>query len=263
MTASVWDPEQYQRFRAERKRPFHDLVALIRPLDAPRVVDLGCGGGALTRELHRALGARETVGVDDSETMLAGSDRYAGDGVRFARADLATFDEGAPYDVVFSNAALHWVADHRALLERLTGRLTATGQLAVQVPANHDRPSHTVMNDVAREPPFADALGGYVKPSHVLAPEDYARELHRLGYAEQHVRLQIYAHELPGREDVIEWVRGTTLTDYQKRLPSDLFDAFVARYRERLFEVVPDERPLLFPFARILFWGARSRSRGG
>jgi len=258
--ASVWNPEQYQRFAAERKRPFLDLMALVRRRDRMRVVDLGCGGGALTRELHDALAASETVGVDDSETMLAGCDAHAGDGVRFARADLTEFDEGAPYDLVFSNAAIHWVADHERVLERLTGLLSDRGQLAVQVPANHDYPSHTVMNEIARESPFAEALGGYVKPTHVLAPEAYARLLDRLGYREQHVRLQVYVHHLSGPEQVIEWVRGTTLTDYQSRLSPESFDELVDRYRSRLLEALPDERPFVFPFKRILFWGDRSRS---
>src|SRR5580700_9159808 len=68
---SPWDPEQYERFKAERSRPFFDLLALVRPRPGMRVVDLGCGTGELTTELHTRLGARETVGIDSSETMLA------------------------------------------------------------------------------------------------------------------------------------------------------------------------------------------------
>jgi len=55
----------------------------------------------------------------------------------------------------------------------------------------------------------------------------------------------------------VEWVKGTTLTPYQKRLGPDLFPGFLARYRERLFEQLPDQRPFFFPFRRILFWAQR------
>jgi len=257
VTSSVWDPQQYHRFKSERERPFHDLLALVRPAADMRVVDFGCGGGALTSALHRALGARETLGVDNSETMLAGAAEHAGDGVRFVLGDLCELDEGAPFDLVFSNAAVHWVPDHGQVLERLVGLLADGGQLAVQVPANHDSPSHAIINEVAREAPFAEALGGYVKPTHVLAPERYASLLDRLGFGEQQVRLQVYPHHLGNRDEIVEWVKGTTLTDYQKRLPSDVFAAFVERYRERLHDELPDERPLFYPFKRILMWGIR------
>ena len=79
--ADVWNPDQYGKFRAERAAPFHDLLALVEPVPAPRVVDLGCGTGDLTRVAHERLGARETVGVDSSPAML---ERAAAFNARFA-----------------------------------------------------------------------------------------------------------------------------------------------------------------------------------
>ena len=60
-----WNPAQYERFRDERARPFFDLLDLVQPRPEMRVVDLGCGTGELTRELHRRLSARETIGIDN------------------------------------------------------------------------------------------------------------------------------------------------------------------------------------------------------
>jgi trans-aconitate 2-methyltransferase len=222
-----------------------------------RVVDLGCGTGELTRELHRHLGARETLGIDSSPAMLAKSAAFAGAGLTFQAGDIGEFAADGAYDLVFSNAALQWVPNHEALLRRLTDALAPHGQLAVQVPANHDHPSHTIAAEVARESPFREALGGYVRQAPVLAPEDYATLLHRLGYQEQHVRLQVYTHLLESRDAVVEWVRGTLLTDYQRRLPAELWPRFLDRYRERLLPQLDDSRPYCYPFKRTLFWGAR------
>ena len=66
MTRDTWNPAQYAKFQHERELPFFDLLALIRPAPAMRVVDLGCGTGRLTRLLHSELRARETIGVDRS-----------------------------------------------------------------------------------------------------------------------------------------------------------------------------------------------------
>lgn len=254
----TWNPEQYGRFRAERAQPFHDLVALVRARTGMRVVDLGCGPGELTRVLHEHLGAVETVGVDSSEAMLAKAAAHAGGGLRFERADIAAFDTGRAYDLVFTNAAIHWVPDHPRLIGRLREALAPGGQLAVQVPANFDHPSHRVAAEVAAEEPFAIELGGYQRGRPILEPEEYAVLLHRLGFAEQHVRLQVYLHLLESRASVVEWVKGTLLTDYQSRLSPEGFERFLARYRERLEEELPDDRPFVYPFKRILMWGALS-----
>jgi trans-aconitate 2-methyltransferase len=255
---SRWDPEQYERFKAERSRPFFDLLALVRPRPGMRVVDLGCGTGELTRDLHAKLGARETVGVDSSETMLAKGALFAREGLRFERGRIEEWKPEAPVDLVFSNAALHWVDGHEALFARFKDALAPGGQLAVQMPANDDHPSHLVAAEVAREAPFREALGGFVRRSSNLRLEEYATLLDRLGFGEMNVRMQVYAHRLASREDVVEWVKGTTLTDYAKRMNEEAYAAFLARYREALFEKLEDVRPFFYGFKRMLIWGAGS-----
>ena len=250
----VWNPEQYGKFRDERATPFHDLVALVRRGGRPRVVDLGCGTGELTRVAHEALAARETVGIDSSAAMLAKAAPLSGGGLSFRPGEIGAFSEDG-WDVVLSNAALHWVPDHPALLARLSALLAPGGQLAFQVPANDAHPSHALAREVAREPAFAGPLGGHVRESPVLEPEAYARLLFRLGFAEQRVRVEVYAHRLAGRDDVVEWVRGTYLTDFQKRLDAATWERFLARYRERLLAALPDERPFLYTYRRVFVWG--------
>jgi trans-aconitate 2-methyltransferase len=253
-----WNPSQYDRFKDERSRPFFDLLAMVEPRDGMRVVDLGCGTGALTRAMHDELRAAETLGVDSSPAMLEKARAHTTDGLRFELGDIATWRERGARDLVFSNAALHWLGDHPALLARISEALASGGQLAVQVPANFDHPSHTVASEVAREEPFRAALAGEAPGARgVLAPEAYAEILDGLGFGTQRVRLEVYAHHLPARDDVVEWVKGTLLTDYEKRLPSELWPRFLDRYRARLLPLLKDTKPYLFPFKRILFWGRR------
>ena len=254
-----WDPNQYERFKAERARPFWDLVALVQPCPGGRVVDLGCGTGELTKELHRVLGASETVGIDSSPSMLERARPLAGTGLRFEEGDIATWYP-APYDVVFSNAALHWLPDHRRLLGRLTQAVPVGGQLAVQVPANTDHPSHMVGMTLAGEAPFADVFADDPPPdpaTRVLAPEEYAELLDQHGFGEQHVRLQVYVHHLASSADVVEWAKGTHLTYFRTRLADELYELYLTRYRERLLDVIGDRQPYLYTFKRILFWGRR------
>jgi trans-aconitate 2-methyltransferase len=254
-----WNPRQYERFRSERRQPFDELLAMIEPRPRMRIVDLGCGTGDLTRELHETLGAASTLGIDRSGRMLS---RARGqtplERLSFAQADLAEFTSPEPFDLVFSNAALQWTPDHPALLAGLTRLLADDGQLAVQVPASRG-PIYSVAREVGAAEPFRTALGGWVLDDPVLRADEYASLLFKLGYERQRVLMRIYPHILASREEVVEWVKGTLLTSYQERMPASLFDAYLDAYRARLFQELADTRPFFFPFPRILFWGGRSR----
>ncbi len=220
---------------------------------SPRVVDLGCGDGRLTAALHRELRARGTLGLDLSETMLAGAPAQASATLRFETGDIGAWT-GSGMDVVFSNAALQWVPDHPGVLERWCSALGGGGQLAVQMPANADHPSHSVLRDLARERLGAEAAPDPVA-ANVLRPEDYAGLLSALGFERQHVRLQVYGHVLDSAADVVEWMKGTSLTRLRAVMTPGDYGELVEEYRRRLSLRLGDQRPYFYAFKRILFWG--------
>lgn len=266
----TWNPTQYDRFQSEREQPFFDLMTMIRAAPGMRVVDLGCGTGTLTRKLHARLAARETIGIDRSLRMLErASTTPPPAGLRFESATIEQFvaglgvssPESELFDLIFSNAALQWVDDHETLLQRLAAALPSGGQLAFQVPAQHDTVTHVTADEVAQHEPFKTVLGGWRRAQPVLTPETYSRLLYRFGFAHPNVHLIVYPHVLAGPEDVVEWVKGTLLTEYERHLSPEMFGRFVAEYRERLLprlERVDPGKPCFFPFKRILCWGQRA-----
>jgi len=253
----AWNPAQYERFARERRQPFDDVAALVERAPRMRVVDLGCGTGELTADLHAALGARETLGLERSANMLARAAAVTRPGLRFAQGDIAAFADQAAWDLVFSNAALHWLPDHERLLRQLAAAVAPGGQIAVQVPANFGHPAHLAAVEVAAEEPFARLFTAPPRTGSVLPPERYAELLDDLGFARQSVRVQVYGHHLASRDDVVEWLRGTTLTAYESALPPDAFAEFLQRYRERVLPRLRDTRPFFYPFQRILMWARR------
>lgn len=265
MDTDKWNPARYAQFKAERAQPFYDLLALVDAgrLPGGRAVDLGCGTGELTALLHETLqsaasGLVCTVGLDNSPAMLSRAAEYQSPGLSFEPGDIASFvaaHEGqGEFDLVFSNAALQWLPDHPSLIPRLLSCLSPGGQIAIQMPCNEHHPAYRLAGELAAQPPFADALAGFVRQSPVLAPEDYALLLARAGCVSQIVRLYVYLHRLPDRGALVEWVRGSMLTAYEKRLSAAGYEQFLSRYRDLLFEHIPDEQPCLFTFKRMLLW---------
>ena len=143
----------------------------------------------------------------------------------------------------------------------LTDRWSARGAGAERTPTIPRTWSPTRS---AREPRFAEAFAATPAGEpptdpvrSVLPPERYATVLDELGFTRQHVRLQVYGHHHDTTADVVEWVKGTNLTRFQSVLPAEVYAEYLDRYRERLVEVLGDQRPYYYPFKRILLWGRR------
>jgi len=258
----AWNPSQYGKFAAERAQPFWDLAALVeRDRPIRRAVDLGCGPGELTAALVDELAIAEMTGIDSSAAMLAEAAPHQRPGLRFEEGDIARWTSRGDLDLVFSNAALQWMPDHQGVVARWWAALAPGGQLAVQLPANGTHPSHRIAGEVAATEPFLTAFGGRppqdTVTANVLDPVQYAILLDHLGAERQHVRLQVYGHTLARSADVVEWVKGTALTRYERALPAELYDDFVDEYRRRLLRAIGDTAPYFYPFRRILFWGRK------
>lgn len=255
MAGGDWNVEQFERFKRERYQPGFDLVKLIQPAPEMCCLDLGCGTGELTKHLHKSLGAKSTLGVDSSDTMLAKARTFEGSGLTFEKGRIETY-RGGPFDVIYSNAALQWVPDHERTIPRLGGMLAEGGQLAIQIPFNRDNPSQAVAFELEEEAPFRGLVRSKVE-LNVLPLERYAEILDEQGFEQLNVRMHVYIHHLESREEVVEWVKGTFLLDYQRALSPELFSLFLERYRERLMSRLPDRRPFLFTFKRILMCGRK------
>jgi trans-aconitate 2-methyltransferase len=255
--APGWDPAKYLEFAGPRLRPALDLLARV-PATAPAEVhDLGCGAGNVTRLLRERWPEARVTGVDGSAAMLAAA-RAAVPGVAWVQADLATWRPPRPADLVFSNAALHWLDDHAALFPRLAASLAPGGVLAVQMPRNHGAPSHTEMVAAAEAGPWAARLAPALRTRPVAEPAVYHDIL-----APHVARLDIweteYLHVLEGPNPVVEWTRGSALKPLLDRLEEPARSAFAAEYAARIARAYPP-RPdgrTLFPFRRLFIVAVR------
>lgn len=245
-----WDPDRYHQFRQERAAPFADLLALIDRRPSLTVVDLGCGPGELTRQLADELPDSNVVGIDNSTEMLERAALSARAGLAFMSGDIGTIS--GQWDLVFSHAAIQWLDDHETLVPRLMSLVAPGGQLAIQVPSNQNHPALVYIREVAREEPFFTALAGYNRDFPVLSVDRYADLLYDSGGTHLTVFEKVYPHILRDADALADWSLGTALVPFFDRLPPDLHEPFLARYRQKLRARWP-RSPVFYGFRRILF----------
>jgi trans-aconitate 2-methyltransferase len=247
----TWNPDQYLKFAQPRLRPALDLLQRIALAAPAALADLGCGTGSITRLLAERWPRARVLGVDSAASMLARGDAGA-ERITWQQADLAHWAAPQPMDLVYSNAALHWLPDHAALFPRLMGMLARGGLLAVQMPRNFDAPSHTGIADTVRDGPWRATLEPMLRPSPVAAPAWYH------GVLSPHAQdIDIWETEylqvLQGEDPVKEWTKGTWLAPFLAALPPGQREDFEAAYAARMREAYPRQADgrTLFPFKRL------------
>lgn len=248
--SNQWDPKTYLAFADERTRPAAELLARV-PIEAPeRVVDLGCGPGNSTALLADRWPDAHLEGIDSSPEMIRQA-RESDVRADWSVADIADWTVSAPYDVVYSNAALHWVGDRASLLPRLLQSVRPGGALAFQVPLNFDMPSHALMREVAANGSWADRLRDV--RNIVLMNAEQSFDILEPYAAGLDIWETEYLQVMEGPDAIYRWVSGTGLRPFVQALDGAEREAFIEAYKARLNTAYPmrDSGKTLFPFRRL------------
>ena len=247
----AWDPAQYLKFAGPRLRPALDLLQRIDKEAPSSVYDLGAGAGNVTRLIAQRWPEARVVGVDSSAEMLRKA-AAENPGIEWQQADLATWRPPKPADVIYSNAALHWIEDHAPVFLALFDSLAPRGVFAVQIPRNFGAPSHTSMGRAARQGPWRARLEPLLRPAPVAEPAFYFDLLapHAAGLDMWETE---YLQVLDGEHAVKEYTKSTWLAPLLAALEEPERSRFEALYTEMVDAAYP-RRPdgkTLFPFRRM------------
>ena len=244
-----WDPDRYLRYADHRMRPGVELIARIPDVEARRIVDLGCGTGSLTALLAERWPTAEVVGIDSSREMVERA-RTDHPDLDIRSGNIDTWLPDRPVDIIFSNAALHWLDDHERLFRRLRSHLAPGGVLAVQMPDNWNAQTHQIPATILDEGYWrAEAREALIR-DRLSDPVDYRRWVEP---AAVDMWRTTYYQEFEGDDPVWEWVNGSLLRPVIEALEGVEADRFSAvcrrRYREA-YRQQPDGITVV-PFSRL------------
>jgi len=244
-TGFRWDAAEYARNSAAQQGWALELIEKLGLSGEESVLDLGCGDGKISAEIARRVPAGRVLGVDSSEDMIGLSRRsFPASGypnLRFQRGDARALEFDARFDVVFSNATLHWVRDHGPVLKGAARSLRPGGRILFQMGG---RGNGAEIFEVARQMVASGEWGrffvGFEFPWGFYGPDDYLPWCAAAGLRLRRVELLPRTMLQKGVEGLSGWIR-TTWMPYTERVPEDRREAFIQEASARYMELHPPD----------------------
>ncbi len=237
-----WNAEDYEKHSRGQQKWAIELITKLALVGTEQVLDVGCGDGKVTAEIAGLLPRGRVVGVDNSGAMIKRarekhpSDRFPN--LSFTQMDARhlTYDE--TFDVVFSNAALHWVKNHAPVVTGIFRSLKPGGKILLQMGGKGNAGDVlAILDDILSTPKWQSYFDAFEFPYGFLTPEEYTPLLRRAGFDIKRVELIPKDMELAGQSGLKGWIR-TTWLPYTNRVPEKKRDEFIRTISKKYIENV-------------------------
>lgn len=238
-----WDAIDYQKNSEAQLEWGRELIAKLNLKGTERVLDIGCGDGKVTAEIAAALPDGFVTGIDSSSEMIdLACETFPCDrcrNIRFALKDALDLNFSEEFDVVFSNAVLHWVKDHLQVLKGIYRSLRRPGRIMLQMGGRGNvSEMTTAILSLMNQGKWKGYYTDFVPPWGFYTPEQYGPWLEEAGFKPLRVELITKDMTHRGRDGLIAWLRSTWLP-FTQRIPAELREIFIGETVDKLLEGHP------------------------
>lgn len=219
----TWDGGDYERQSSHQRAWGSGIVAEFLLRGDERILDLGCGDGSVTRQLAARVPRGSVLGIDAAEGQLAAAQDRCPANMAVQVLDIAALAFEAEFDLIFSNAALHWVGDHAALLDRAHRALAPGGILRVQFGGDGNIPN--LLDCLRRRmaaPHFVGAFAGFRWPWFFPSVPEYDRLLRASPFGAGEAWIEPKAQRFTDAEAIAGWIDNPCLIPFLQALPAAL-----------------------------------------
>ncbi len=231
-----WDAKKYAKSSASQELWAKELIEKIDLQGDEKILDIGCGDGKITNFLAE-LTSSQVTGIDASSSMIALAQKSYVKPI-FIEMDAQKIDLGEKFDVVFSNAALHWIQNHDLLLRGVKKALKANGRIVFQMGGYGNAKRVFEALDMMQK--YKKYFNGFKFPYKFYSDTYYKKLLFKHGFEESDVKLINKEMIHKDTDSFRRWLE-TTWFPYLERLPESLQKIFLEELMESYFTLVPPD----------------------
>lgn len=215
-----WDGRHYEKYSGHQQEWGGSLIRELEISGSERILDLGCGNGLVTRQLADLVPNGEVVGIDSSPQMLEVALEKCSKNMRVELLDINCLSYDQEFDIVFSNATLHWIHDHSMLWRNIYRALKPGGCVRVQFAADGNCPNLTeTLHRQLKRPQYQREFEGFRWPWYNPTREAYEHLLNEVPFS----RMKVWTERkerIFNKEELIGFIDNPGLIPFMKGLES-------------------------------------------
>ena len=226
-----WDARDYQKYSSEQQKWAKELIQKLDLRGDEKILDIGCGDGKVTAEIAQSVPEGFVIGIDNSEEMIhLARETFPKDkffNLSFQLKDVRHLDFNGEFDIVFSNASLHWVVDHLSALRGIRKSLKPSGRILIQMGGRGNAAGIIeALETMIKDEKWQSYFTLFSFPYGFYGTEEYGPWLKKAGFKPKSVELIPKNMVHQGREGLSAWIR-TTWLPYTQRVPETLRQEFI------------------------------------
>ncbi|AEH43993.1 Trans-aconitate 2-methyltransferase [Thermodesulfatator indicus DSM 15286] len=241
-----WNPEEYRISSSNQKRWGQELLSKIDFKGDEKVLDIGCGDGEITALIAQRVPKGFVVGIDSSKDMINMakknflSKEYPN--LSFLVKDVREITFEKEFDIVFSNACLHWVIDHLSVLKRIKTSLKPSGKIFFQMGGKGNAEEIIkVLENIIRQPKWSKFFKNFSFPYGFYSPKEYSKWLKIAGFKPKRIELLTKDMIHQDEKTFASWLLSTWLP-YLQRIPENNREEFISEVIKRYLEKHPQDK---------------------
>ena len=226
-----WDAQEYEKHSQGQQKWARELIEKISLEGTENVLDLGCGDGKVTAEISKLVSNGSIIGVDNSAGMIKlARDKHSTaiyPNLSFQEMDAGNLKFNDRFDLIFSNAALHWVKDQKPVIKGMFKCLKPGGRVLIQMGGKGNASGIVeVLSELQTEKKLYSYFNGFNFPFYFPGTNEYEALLLDCGFTLNRIELLPKKKDHAGIEALKGWIR-TTWLPYTERVPEEEREKFI------------------------------------
>jgi trans-aconitate methyltransferase len=239
-TSYSWDANDYAKQSTNQQKWARELITKLNLQGDEHILDIGCGDGKVTAEIAMNVPDGKVVGMDSSSSMIElaqnefPQEKY--ENLSFKTGDARKFSFNERFDLIFSNATLHWVIDHQPVLKNIYNCLKPGGRILLQMGGKGNAANILdVLDDMKQDQKWKSYFIDFDFPYGFHGVEEYKSWLIEAGFIIKCVDLLPKVMTHPDKGGLEGWIR-TTWLPYTQRIPDSDREAFISELADRYIQ---------------------------
>lgn len=229
--------EKYEKASKHQKEWGTRLISQLQLNGDESILDLGCGDGALTKQLSLLVPNGCVLGIDASTGMIQTAKKHTTSNLDFVCMDIDQIDFHNKFDVIYSNAALHWVKNHERLLKNTLAALKPKGVIMWNFAGDGTCSNFfEVIRQLMSDSKYAGFFQDFQWPWYMPSKPEYDRLVNLTGFSKASVTEEKADRSFSNADEMIKWLDQPTLVPFIQRIPDDTKETFRSEAIEAMLQ---------------------------